>query len=95
MKIKKEFVLRNIAGESILVPTGTTTEEFNGMITLSETAAFIWENLEEAETFQQLVQLILDEFEVEDQLAARDAFGFISELVKRGICEPEKEDGSW
>ena len=45
MKIVKEYILREIAGEYILVPTGETTQEFNGMITISETAKFIWENL--------------------------------------------------
>lgn len=38
MKIAKEFILREIAGECVLIPTGTTTQEFNGLITLSETA---------------------------------------------------------
>lgn len=38
MKIVKEFVLREIAGEAILVPTGATSQDFNGMISLSATA---------------------------------------------------------
>ena len=49
MKIVKEFILRNIAGECVLVPTGATTQEFNGLITMSDTAKFIWENIEKAE----------------------------------------------
>ena len=46
MKIVKEFILREIAGECVLVPTGATSQEFNGMITISDTAKFIWENIE-------------------------------------------------
>ena len=42
MKIVKEFILREIAGECVLVPTGATSQEFNGMITISDTAKFIW-----------------------------------------------------
>lgn len=38
MKIVKEFILREIAGECVLVPTGATSQEFNGMITISDTA---------------------------------------------------------
>lgn len=38
MKIVKEFILREIAGECVLVPTGATSQEFNGMITVSDTA---------------------------------------------------------
>lgn len=36
MKIVKEFILREIAGECVLVPTGATSQEFNGMITISD-----------------------------------------------------------
>ena len=45
MRIAKEFILREIAGECVLVPTGATTQEFNGLITMSDTARFIWENI--------------------------------------------------
>ena len=42
MKIVKEFILREIAGETILVPTGTAAQEFNGMLSMTDTARFIW-----------------------------------------------------
>lgn len=95
MKIVKEFVLREIAGEAILVPTGETSQEFNGMINLSATAQFIWENLEKVDSLDELVDKILDEFEVDRELAKKDAFGFISELIKCGIVDTTKEDQRW
>lgn len=95
MKIVKEFVLREIAGEAILVPTGATSQEFNGMITLSSTAQFIWENLENVDNLDELVAKILDEFEVDEGTAKQDTFGFVAELVNRGIAVPTKEDKSW
>ena len=49
MKRNTDFMLRDIAGEVILVPTGAATQQFNGMITLNEVAAFIWKNLDESE----------------------------------------------
>mgnify|MGYP003510539641 CR=1 FL=1 len=52
MKKVKDFLCREIAGEYILIPTGNTTEKFNGMITLTETAAFIYNHIEEAKTFE-------------------------------------------
>ena len=42
MKIKKGFALRNIAGCEIVVPVGTASDSFNGMITLNDSAAFFW-----------------------------------------------------
>ena len=44
MKITKnpELILRTIAGESVLIPTGEMAARFNGMISLNGPAAFIW-----------------------------------------------------
>lgn len=95
MKIVKEFILREIAGECILVPTGATTQEFNGLITLTDTAKFIWKNLEKAESEQEMIQMVLDEYEVEEEIAARDVRGFVSELVRVGFVECTREDKTW
>ena len=95
MKIVKEFVLREIAGEAILVPTGETSQEFNGMINLSATAQFIWENLEKVDSLDELVDKILEEFEVDEETAKRDSYLFIVELIKHGLIITEKEDKSW
>lgn len=73
MKRTKEFIKRNIAGEIVLVPSGQTAREFNGMVTLTETGEFIWEHIEEAESFNHLVLLILEEYEVDKDTASQDA----------------------
>jgi len=95
MKIVKEFILRNIAGETVLVPTGATSQEFNGLITMTDTAKFIWEHLEKAESFKELVGMMVEEYEVEEPIAKADAHQFISELLKHGFVECSKEDKSW
>ena len=66
MKRNTDFMLRDIAGEVILVPTGAATQQFNGMITLNEVAAFIWKNLDESKSKEELVDKIMDEFEVDE-----------------------------
>ena len=48
MKISKEFILREIAGEYILVPVGKTALTFNGLVTVNEVGALIWGMLEKA-----------------------------------------------
>ena len=55
MKRNTDFMLRDIAGEVILVPTGAATQQFNGMITLNEVAAFIWKNLDESKSKEALL----------------------------------------
>ena len=89
MKRNTDFMLRDIAGEVILVPTGAATQQFNGMITLNEVAAFIWKNLDESESSEILVDKIMDEFEVDRETATRDVIGFVSALYERGLVLDE------
>lgn len=95
MKIAKEFILRDIAGECVLVPTGETTLEFNGLITMSDTARFIWENMEKVDSLEEMIQKILGEYEIDEETATRDTIGFISQLLEHGFVECTKEDKSW
>lgn len=50
MKLKMQFILRDIVGETVLVPINESTSSFNGLITINELGKFIWENLENVET---------------------------------------------
>ena len=95
MKIVKEFILREIAGESVLVPTGDTTQEFNGLITLTDTAKFIWEHVEKVDSFEELLNLMLDEYDVDRETLERDAYLFVNQLIGTGFVELTKEDKSW
>ena len=95
MKIVKEFILRDIAGEYVLVPTGETTQEFNGFITITDTAKFIWENIEKVDSFKELVDLILEEYEVDEETAVRDTAGMVNDLLKNGFIKSTTEDKSW
>lgn len=58
MKKSKEFVLRNLDEEYFLIPKGRMAEEVNGVLTLSETAAFIYNHIEETETIEDMVRLL-------------------------------------
>ena len=75
MKKTQTFIKRDINGESILIPTGDTAREFNGMITLQGTAGFIWDHIEEATSLEHLVDMITDEFDVDRKTAGSDAIG--------------------
>ena len=58
------------------------------MVTLTETGEFIWEHIEEAESFNHLVLLILEEYEVDKDTASQDAAGFIMQLLQAGMIRP-------
>lgn len=87
MKIKQEFILREIAGESILVPVGDTALTFNGLITLNEVGLFLWENLQEEITREALLEKVLEEYDVDSQTALQDIDEFLEQLSHAGIIE--------
>lgn len=85
MKIEKDFVLREIAGDYIIIPTGKTVLEFNGMITVNEVGASIWKMLQNEVTLEDLVQGLLREYDVEETVAREDIREFLNTLTERGI----------
>ncbi|MDO4312467.1 MAG: PqqD family protein [Eubacteriales bacterium] len=85
MKVDKEFVLREIAGDYIIIPTGKTVLEFNGLITVNEVGVSLWNMLQNETTLEELVQGILDEYDVEEEVAREDIQEFLDTLVSGGI----------
>lgn len=85
MKLKKQFVLREIVGEAVLVPIGESAARFNGLLTVSELGKFIWENIESAKDKEELLQRILDEYEVDRDVAKADLDEFLDILRKNEI----------
>lgn len=85
MKVKRDFVLREIAGETLLIPAGKTALDLNGMITLNEVAADIWQMLPEAEDEEAVVQRILADYDAEETQVRRDVADFLGRLRELGI----------
>ena len=87
MKVDKEFVLREIAGDYVIIPIGRTVLSFNGLITVNEIGAFLWNLLQEDVTKEDLVAKVLDEDEVDEETAREDIQEFLDTLVSGGILE--------
>lgn len=85
MKIEKEFILREIAGDYLLVPVGKAASEFNGMININETGAFLFKLLQEDVSIEQLVEALCQEFEVDQRQAKEDVYSFVQSLKKYRI----------
>ena len=85
MKIKKDFIKREIAGDYILVPIGSTAMDFNGVITMNDVGVFIWENLESVENQDEMLKKILSEYEVDEKTAKIDMEEFLGILKNADI----------
>ena len=84
MKVSEDFMMREIAGEHILVPVGAAAAKFNGLITMNEVGKYIVEQLAEEHTVQELVEKITAEYDVTAQTALTDAEAFLDQLREVG-----------
>ena len=80
MKIKEGFILRQIAGEDIVVPIGNNIADFNGVIRLNESAAFLWRELQSEISKEELINSLIKEYEIDENLATNDVEGFLDIL---------------
>ena len=85
MQIKAELISREIAGEYFLVPVGKSVLDTNGLFALNELGFFLWELLPAVETEDDLVKKVLEEYEVEEDVARRDIRRFLDKLRGLGV----------
>lgn len=89
MKLKGEFVLREVAGEIIAIPVGKTALNFNGMLCINAVSAEIWKGLQEGKTKAEILENILEEFDVSREEAAADLDVFLRQLSENNLLEDE------
>ena len=85
MNIKKELIKRDIAGDTILVPVGKTVYDSNGLFVLNELGTFIWEILPQAQSEADIVDAVLEAYEVSAEEAKADVAEFLDKLKKLEI----------
>ena len=83
MKLNGSFILREVVGEYVLIPTGETALQFNGIISLNPVGATIWKGLTEGKDKNALLEAILEEFEVSKEDAAADLDEFLELLREK------------
>ena len=87
MKIKNGFVVRSIAGESVVVALGDASKNFNGIIKLNETGRLLWDRLSVGCEVEELVAAILAEYDVDRATAETDINRFVETLKGASIIE--------
>ena len=88
MKIKNGFILREMCGEFIVAAEGIEHINFNKLISLNSTAAFIWKELIEKEfTTEEMAQLLVDEYGIDMELAMSDSAKLMEAWKDAGIAE--------
>ena len=82
---KEEVVTRQIVGETLLVPIYGDLANMEKIFALDEVAAFIWEQLDGKKSLKDILDGVLDAFDVKKEQAETDIFEFIDELLKADL----------
>lgn len=86
MKLKDGFVLREVAGEYVVLPAGNDLD-LNMMITLNESGSFLWKKLAEGAEAEDLVAAILAEYDTDRETAAKSVAAFVAKLKEHNFLE--------
>lgn len=87
MKTKKGFLLRSVGGRNVVVAIGKASEEFNGLITLNESGAFLWKMLQTGTTYQAMLDEMLKEYDTDEQTARAGIDEFLKIARDAGLIE--------
>lgn len=87
MKASSEMLLREIAGEHLLIPTGQAAQKIKGMLTFSESSVLLWKKLQTDCSEEELVDVLLAEYHIDRATAQQDIRSFLSQLRQLGILE--------
>lgn len=90
MKIKDDLMLRNVCDEWVVVPMGARLQEFNGIMKLNESGAFIWKLLQEESSRENIIGQLLEEYDIEEKEATKEVDDFVDLLSKKQVLE-----GTW
>ncbi len=87
MKTKKGFMLRSVANRHVVVAVGQASVDFNGLITLNDTGAFIWEELSKGCTYDELLKKMLEVYEVDEKTAREGIDSFLETARSADLIE--------
>ena len=87
MKLKYDFAVREIVGEYVMIPLGKDALNFSGMVSTSETGAAIIEALRDDISREELLQILLDQFDIDEATASVDLDEFLTQLRKINVLD--------
>lgn len=87
VKIKKDFVLRRMGDSWMAVPIGAMAGKVHGLVSLNETAAAIWEILQQEHTEDEVVALLKREYEGDDEAIRQHVCAFADLLREKDMLE--------
>ena len=89
MRIKNGFVLREVAGQIMVIATGEASKDFHGMIKLNKTGKVIWLGLQEGLSEDKIAECLQEQFDVDLEKAKQDTRAFVQQMEEMGFVVNE------
>ncbi|MDO4328846.1 MAG: PqqD family protein [Lachnospiraceae bacterium] len=90
MRMKKGFVLREVAGQFMVIATGEASRQFHGMIRLNQTGKEIWQGLSDGLTEEEIAGKLVQSYGIEKSQAAEDVRNMIRQMTEEGFLQNEE-----
>lgn len=88
MRIIEGFRLRDVMGHATVIGEGVDQVNFNKLITLNSSAAFLWKEVEGKEfDVDMLAKLLIGEYGIDEALAAHDAKAIVEKWIETGLVK--------
>ena len=85
MRVKDGFVLREVAGQAMVIATGEASRDFHGMVKLNGTGRLIWEGLSRGVSEQEMAEALVTEYDVSVEEARSDVDAFVDKMREAGF----------
>ena len=93
MKINKNFKVRKIAGENLIINQGSSHSDLTKIISLNDSALYLWNELNNKEfSLEDAANLLMNKFEIEKSVALKDAGKWLDTMISEGIIEKGHND---
>jgi len=88
MRIKQQYKVREMAGEHVVIMQGRLGSDLTRIISLNDSALYLWQSVEGKEfDVNRVAELLAEHYGIDDQIAERDAARWIDKLAECGLLE--------
>lgn len=86
-RASQDYIYRKIADTYVLIAVGGNIANFNGYVSINETAAVLWERLQTPSTAETLQQVLVEKYGIDRRQAAKDVQDFLDEMIQHDMVE--------
>lgn len=85
MKLRYEFVVQEVSDDFIAVAVGADASKFNGIVKMNKTSAFVFDQLKNDVTEDEIVAKMLEKYDAEEKRIRKDVKDFIAKLSEADL----------